>query len=169
MAAAAALLDGDIDSLLCQLVLQRAQVIQSAVVICVDRDPLTSLRLGIDRIEPNRQPSFEVCPDGRLIERLRRSERRTRSRIRQELLRQKIVVAARVGVGPLGLNRVGTPVHEQCPVIPDVLRSSPDTVSHRKHLANSDTFSSTRVLYPIYAADANALEYCDFGGSAAYN
>src|SRR6185312_1329855 len=125
--------------------LQRAQVIQSAVVISVDRNPLTSLRLRIDRIEPNRQPSFEVCPDGRLIQRLRRSERRTRSLIRQELFRQKIVVAARVGVGPLGLNRVGTPVHEQCPVIPDVLRSSPDTATHRNNLAKRNTFSSTRV------------------------
>src|SRR6185312_5152527 len=125
--------------------LQRAQVIQSAVVISVDRNPLTSLRLRIDRIEPNRQPSFEVCPDGRLIQRLRRSERRTRSLIRQELFRQKIVVAARVGVGPLGLNRVRTPVYEQCPVIPDVLRSSPGTVRHRSNLGKRNTLSSTRV------------------------
>src|SRR5581483_2537227 len=169
MPAAAALLDCDINALLCELVLQRAQVIQSTVVIRVHRNPLASLRLRIDRVEPNGQPSVEVCPDGCLIERLRRSERRTRWLIRQELFRQKIVMAARVGVGPLGLNRVGTPVHEQCPVIPDLLRSSPGAVSHRNNLANSDTFSSTRVLYPIYAADANGRECCDSGGFVAYN
>jgi len=85
-------------------------------------------------------------------------------------LSQKIVVAARVDVGPLGLNRVGTPVHEECPVIPDVLWPSPGTVRHRNNnLANSHTFSSTRVLYPIYAADANGPEYCDFGGFVPYN
>src|SRR4051812_23641339 len=131
MASPAALLHRDINALLRQLILQGTQVVESTIIIRIEGDPFAPLRFRVDRIQSEGESPFEVGANRSLIQSLQRTLWWTGRLTRQELFREKVMVAARVRIGPPGLDRISASIDEECPVVANVLRLRVNLVAHR--------------------------------------
>src|SRR5579863_5218256 len=95
--------------LLLQFPLQFTKVLQRVLIIPVHRNPFAPLRRRAHRIHADRQITFQMSPD--------RLSRQTGRLAVFAGLRPEIVIAATFRVRPHRLENVGTPIHEQLPIV----------------------------------------------------
>ena len=101
------------DAIQFQFTLQLAEIEERIVVVGVDGDPLTALRLRVDGVQADGEPAGQVFADGRRVE---------LQRLAAILILRLIVVMPprfRVRVGRL--SGVGLAVNEQGPPVANVL------------------------------------------------
>src|ERR1017187_5499525 len=113
--AAPALFQCRLHLLLLQFPLQFTKVLQRVLIIPVHGNPLASLRRRTHRIHTDRQITFKMSPD--------RLSRQTGRLAVFSGLGPEIVIAAAFRVRPYRLENVGTPIHEQLPIILHICRS----------------------------------------------
>ena len=104
MTAPLAHLQRRLDSVPSQPVLQLQQVLQRILVVGIDRQPFTALRVGVDCIQPNRDLSLQVAPD--------RVFRQFQWRTGPLVVGTEIVMTSGFGMSPGGLQRVCPAVHK---------------------------------------------------------
>src|SRR5260370_15421368 len=124
VSAAAALFQCRLDLLLLQFPLQFAKVLQRVLIIPVHRNPLAPLRRWAHRIHADCQITFQMSPD--------RRSRQAGGLAVLSGLRPEIVVAAAFRVRPHRLENVGTPSHEQLPIVLHICGSCLITLGHSR-------------------------------------
>src|SRR6266496_181365 len=114
MAASSAHFERRLNSVLAQPVLEFQQVFHCVLVISIDGDPLAALIVGIDRVQADRNLSLQVSPDNVLGQLQRRAG--------PFVAQPEVVMTPRFRMRSSRLQRVGSAVDKQAPVILDDLR-----------------------------------------------
>src|ERR1700688_270962 len=109
VSAAPALFQCRLHLLLLQFPLQFTTVLQRVLIIPVHGNPLAPLRRRAHRIHADRQVTFQMTPD--------RLSLQTGCLAVFPGLGPEIVIAAAFRVRPHRLENVGTPIHEQLPIV----------------------------------------------------
>jgi hypothetical protein len=137
-------LQGRLDLVLAQVVLQFEEVVHGVLVIGVNGDPFASLSRWVNGVEPNRDCPFQVPADCLFGE-----DNRPLFPSRPE-----VVVPTSIGMRAHGLQRVCPPVYKQMHVVLDYLRTCSQAQIHRPHLR------SRRSPHMCCAVDNFEMNFC---------